>query len=193
MWFYGPLEDKMKARIDKWINLPLYKGGRLILAQVVLNSLPVYYFSILKAPNAVIVAMEKLIRDFIWRGGTQKKGSRKWTSLPQQRGGLDVGSLKQRNKALLLKWIWRFSHEDSGLWHKVIAAIYGLKAHGWSTRTAKDTARARPWLIFDKNRQGFMNFVTFKASNGGRMRFWEDVWIDASPSIFSLSRFLWPL
>lgn len=40
-----------------------------MLAQVVLNSISIYYFSILKAPKSVTSSMEKLMREFIWNGG----------------------------------------------------------------------------------------------------------------------------
>ncbi|RVW37832.1 hypothetical protein CK203_087876 [Vitis vinifera] len=36
-----------------------------------------------------------------------------------------------RNSALLGKWLWRFPRERSGLWHKVIASIYGTHPNGW--------------------------------------------------------------
>ncbi|RVW98663.1 hypothetical protein CK203_032244 [Vitis vinifera] len=32
---------------------------------------------------------------------------------------------------LLGKWLWRFPRERSGLWHKVIASIYGTHPNGW--------------------------------------------------------------
>lgn len=88
--------DKMRAKLDKWWNL-LLKGGRHTFAQSVLNSLLVYYFSILEAHKAVVLSMEKLMRDFIWNGGNNKKGNSlvNWNvaSLLQKRG-LEVGSLK---------------------------------------------------------------------------------------------------
>lgn len=43
------------------------KGGRLTMAQSVLNSLPLYY-SLLKTPEEIIEVMEKCVRDFFWDG-----------------------------------------------------------------------------------------------------------------------------
>lgn len=34
-----------------------------------------------------------------------------WAALPHEKGGLGIGSLAKRNKALLIKWLWRFALE----------------------------------------------------------------------------------
>lgn len=38
------------------------------MVQLVLNSLPIYYFSLVKAPKSIIKSMENISRDFIWSG-----------------------------------------------------------------------------------------------------------------------------
>ncbi|GJV04844.1 disease resistance TIR-NBS-LRR class family protein, partial [Tanacetum coccineum] len=48
------------------------------------------------------------------------------TLAAKEKGGLGVSSLFALNRALLMKWFWRFySHNDS-LWSRVIKAIYGV-------------------------------------------------------------------
>lgn len=47
--FWRPLVEKFSLKLEKWKKLLLSKGGRLTLAQLVLNSLPIFYFSLLKA------------------------------------------------------------------------------------------------------------------------------------------------
>lgn len=51
-------------------------------AQSILNSLSIYYFSLLKVSEMVTNPMEKLIRDFMWSGGLYNPGSNpvKWES-----------------------------------------------------------------------------------------------------------------
>lgn len=39
---------------------------------------------------------------------------------------LNVGILKNKNLALLCKWLWRFRVEESALWVQVIKAIHGV-------------------------------------------------------------------
>lgn len=91
-----------------------YKGGKLTLVQSVLMSLPIYFFSIRRAPSKTIKDIEKLIRDFVWGGSDNGSHLVKWewASLPIPQGGLVVEAL---NTALLLKWQWTFSQKDPAL------------------------------------------------------------------------------
>lgn len=41
-------------------------------------------------------------------------------------GGLNVGSLKASNWALIAKWWWRFRREENSLWVRVIKSLYGV-------------------------------------------------------------------
>nr|GEZ97968.1 RNA-directed DNA polymerase, eukaryota [Tanacetum cinerariifolium] len=45
----------------------------------------------------------------------------------KKKGGLGVSSFFALNRALLLKWVWRFVSQDGSLWCKVINALYGSK------------------------------------------------------------------
>nr|GEW25967.1 RNA-directed DNA polymerase, eukaryota, reverse transcriptase zinc-binding domain protein [Tanacetum cinerariifolium] len=44
------------------------------------------------------------------------------------KGGLDVGSFKEFNMSLLLKWRWRFLYNSNVLWVHVVKAIHGDEA-----------------------------------------------------------------
>ncbi|KAL7589173.1 uncharacterized protein LOC111885008 [Lactuca sativa] len=41
------------------------------------------------------------------------------------KGGLEVGSLDAFNQAILVKWKWRFLHEQSSLWVRLIKGLHG--------------------------------------------------------------------
>ncbi|GJR02955.1 RNA-directed DNA polymerase, eukaryota, reverse transcriptase zinc-binding domain protein [Tanacetum coccineum] len=100
-------------------------GGRLTLVKSVLGSLPLYYFSMFHVPLSVIKCLERIR----WGGvGEGKKLSWvKWDSViaSQGLGGLNIGSLRAKNLALLGKWWWRFRKEGDGLWVRVIKSIHG--------------------------------------------------------------------
>ena len=51
-------------------------------------------------------------------------GGMGWNSEKKEAGGLDIGSIKALNLALLAKWWWRFKNEDGALWKKVITTIH---------------------------------------------------------------------
>ena len=51
--------------------------------------------------------------------------------LLRELGGLGVRKLVPFNQALLGKWLWRYGHETSRLWRRVIAMKYGEGKGGW--------------------------------------------------------------
>jgi hypothetical protein len=62
--------------------------------------------------------------------GQQKRKVRNYAmpagqqTLPKSVGGLGVGSLRDKNKALLFKWLWRFGSKESSMWKDVITSIH---------------------------------------------------------------------
>ena len=44
----------------------------------------------------------------------------------EDKGGLGIGNLEKRNKALVMKWLWRLPKEGQSLWYKVIKSKFGL-------------------------------------------------------------------
>nr|GEZ89679.1 RNA-directed DNA polymerase, eukaryota [Tanacetum cinerariifolium] len=47
----------------------------------------------------------------------------------KEKGGLGVSSLYALNRALMMKWVWRFYSQKESLWTRVIKAIYGNDGH----------------------------------------------------------------
>lgn len=114
-------------RLSSWKAKLLSIGGRLTLVNAVLGTLPLYYFSLFKAPMKVINLLESIRCRFFWDFKEGKKGIAwiKWKSIlhDKDKGGLGVGSLKAKNIGLLGKWKWRFLNEKDALWVRVIKAI----------------------------------------------------------------------
>ncbi|KAJ9676364.1 hypothetical protein PVL29_025068 [Vitis rotundifolia] len=81
-----------------------------------------------------------------------------------------------RNIALLGKWLWRFPRERNGIWHKVIASIYGTHPNGWDTNVVVRWSHRCPWKAIAQVFQDFSPFVRLVVGNGERIRFWEDLW-----------------
>ncbi|GKF61617.1 hypothetical protein Tco_0181671, partial [Tanacetum coccineum] len=85
--------------------------------------------SIFKVPLTVLRSLESIRCQFFdgHELNSNKSSWVKWNSVlaAKEKGGLGVSSLFALNRALLMKWFWRFySHNDS-LWSRVIKAIYG--------------------------------------------------------------------
>lgn len=52
---------------------------------------------------------------------------------PKLCGGLAIGNLMMRNKALLGMWLWRFPLEQDSLWGTIIRSKHGLQPDSWDS------------------------------------------------------------
>ena len=147
--FWDLMVTKVAKRLDDWKRSFLSRGGRLTVIHSVLESLPIYYLSLFKAPMGVLHSMEKLMRDFLWDGGDMVGGEHlvDWEviCLAKDRVGLGVGNMGKRNRSLLMIWLWRFPKEDQSLWHKVIKSKFGLHPNLWDTKVDYKGTLRSPW------------------------------------------------
>ena len=65
--------------------------------------------------------------------------------LPVKMGGLGIRSVVSFNQVLLGKWLWRFGHEVSHLWLRVISTKYGEGQGGWCTKVCRRTHGCGLW------------------------------------------------
>ena len=56
--------------------------------------------------------------------------------LPVEMGGLGIKSVVSFNQALLGIWLWRYGHEDTHLWRRVISTKYGEAKGGGALKCA---------------------------------------------------------
>lgn len=120
-------------RVGRGFTSHVSFGGRITLIKAL--NIPFYYMFLFKMPCKVVTTVEKYQRDFLWEGGRQKKDYLvKWDVVVKvkEKGGLGLGRLKERNLALLIKWLWRFSMEQGSLWHSIILSRYECDANGWN-------------------------------------------------------------
>ncbi|XP_071689351.1 uncharacterized protein [Rutidosis leptorrhynchoides] len=120
---------------------------------------------------------------FFWGGDMsgRKMSWVKWDSIlaPFNYGGLNVGSLKAFNIALLNKWWWRYVNKPNDLWLKVIKAIHGtsfsiVSGHGtsmWSNIVTACLKAVNDSMMPD-------NLFRLDIGNGRDVRFWHDIWVD---------------
>lgn len=81
--------------------------------------------------------IKKCQRVFLWGKGFQGDGMPlvAWTDIckPKKFGGLGINWIRDMNKTLLSKWLWRFGQELVSLWWQVIANKYDL-ANEWESK-----------------------------------------------------------
>ena len=87
--------------------------------------------SIFKVPKGVLKVMES-IRSNFFEGASLSKKKISWIAwdkvlASKKKSGLGVSSYFTLNRALLLKWVWRFVSQDGSLWFRVIQAVHGNK------------------------------------------------------------------
>ncbi|XP_071713183.1 uncharacterized protein [Rutidosis leptorrhynchoides] len=181
--------EKFKSRLVDWKAKSMFFGGRLTLIKSVLSSLPLYAFSLFRVPSNVINALEGIRRKFFW-GGSDDKSKISWVRwdtllLPYEKGGLNIGSLKAKNLALLGKWWWRFRVENNAFWVKIIKSLYGREGGLGSfdnnstlnKQTIRDNIR-RIGTQIDELNIPFTNSFMKVVSTGDETLFWKDKWFD---------------
>ncbi|RVW83303.1 Transposon TX1 uncharacterized 149 kDa protein [Vitis vinifera] len=177
---WNPVVERISRRLDGWKKAYLSLEERITLIQSCLSHIPSYFLSLFKIPVSIASKIEKMQRDFLWSGAGEGKRDHliRWevVSRPREMGGLGFGKTSMRNSALLGKWLWRFPRERSGLWHKVIASIYGTHPNGWDANMVVRWSHRCPWKAIAQVFQEFSPFVRLVVGNGERIRFWEDLW-----------------
>nr|GEV54565.1 RNA-directed DNA polymerase, eukaryota [Tanacetum cinerariifolium] len=119
---------KLRSRLSNWKVKTLSIGGRLTLLKSVLGASPLYNMSIFKVPKGILKSMEAIRSNFFNEiDSTVKKITwAAWDKIlaSKENGGLGVSSFHALNRALLLKWVWRFISQDGSLWFRVIQGLY---------------------------------------------------------------------
>ena len=105
---WEPVLERISTKLNSWGNKYISLGGRIVLLNSVLNSIPIFYLSFLKMPAKVIKKVEGIQRRFLWGGvgGPKKIWWVKWRKVcqPKSQEGLGVRDIKLVNLSLLAKW-----------------------------------------------------------------------------------------
>ncbi|MCH95123.1 LINE-1 reverse transcriptase like, partial [Trifolium medium] len=174
---WDPLIDKLRKRLLYWRNKYVSLGGRIVLINAVLNSIPIYYLSFMKLPMVVKKKIIRIQREFLWGG---VKGGRKiswvnWKEVCKSRslGGLGVRDVGNVNSSLLIKWRWRLLQKDNAIWKDVLVAKYGTCVqHKVHWQDSSIPARASCWwkdvcrIDLDGDGSWFARNVSRRLRNG---------------------------
>jgi hypothetical protein len=121
------VEERFQKKLSSWKGKLLSSGGRLVLVNSVLSSLPMFMLSFFGIPKGVLKKLDYYRSRFFWQGDEHKKKYRlaKWSILhkPKSVGGMGIVDLDMQNKCLLSKWILKLINED-GLWQQMLKKKY---------------------------------------------------------------------
>ena len=158
-------------------------GGRLVLINSVLSSLPMYMLSFLLIPKGIVKKLDYYRSRFFWQCDEHKKKYRlaKWDILCQPKclGGLGILNLEVQNLCLLSKWLFKLLNED-GLWQKVLRNKY-LKNNKCLSQVKKQPGDSHFWTGLMDVKVLFLEKGKFKVNSENQTRFWEDLWIGQEP------------
>ncbi|GJY19984.1 RNA-directed DNA polymerase, eukaryota, reverse transcriptase zinc-binding domain protein [Tanacetum coccineum] len=161
-------------------------------ASCITGDIPFNYLGLPIGSNMKSIASWKMLVDrfhlrlSFWKANLLSIGGRLTLikSVLGSLGGLNNGSLKAFNLALLQKWRWRLLSSPNALWVQVIKAYHGQEG-GFDTNGCSFKGI---WA----NIVGTSNFLhskgiilsntfRFKAGCGTRIRFWKDIWVGETP------------
>ncbi|XP_059310014.1 uncharacterized protein LOC132061173 [Lycium ferocissimum] len=110
--YYNDLIKRVKDRLQNWKGRLLSFGGKVVLINSVLQSMPMYLLSAMAPTKYTLNELHKIFARFYWSNNEEGK-SRHWSAwlkvcVPKQEGGLGFRSLFDVSKALFTKLWWRF-------------------------------------------------------------------------------------
>jgi hypothetical protein len=176
-----PVDEKLIKKLDGWKRSALYFGGRLILINSCLSSIPTYYMSMHLLPKTIPKRMDKTRKRFFWQGGGEKRKYHlvKWAKVtsPKQKGGLGIKDLRRMNLRLC-KWWWKLEHEE-GLWRDIVKKKY--KIDRGIAQLRQNPRNSLVWNDLLKVKQLYLKGRIMIVGNGHNTDFWEDPWCGMVP------------
>jgi hypothetical protein len=171
----SPILQKMIKRLDSWKGKHITFGGRQIITNSCLSSIPLYSMGLYWLTDGMHKQMDNIRANSVWQGAERKFRYRmaKWEMVtrPKDQGGLGIINTRTMNDCLLVKWIWRILQELDGLWFKIIKAKY---LEGCSFFSAPNRGSSQFWKGLHKVKHLFKWGAIFKVKNGLKCRFLQD-------------------
>ncbi|KAJ1685156.1 hypothetical protein LUZ63_016546 [Rhynchospora breviuscula] len=174
------LIDKLTKRLSGWKAKLLSRAGRVVLASSVLSTIPIFFMSVFKLPMWVIRAIDRIRREFIWKGVmVPNRGVHllSWdrVCLPKSLGGFGLLNLNLHNLSLLLRWWWRIYDKPSSQWGTITKLLYGSSSRCSPPLTWKQSGSFF-WKDLRRMRSLFQISVSAEVHNGQGTLFWFDNW-----------------
>ena len=124
---WNQIEERFQKRLSSWKGKLLSVGGRLVLINSVLSSLPMFMLSFFRIPKSILKKLDYYRSRFFWQNDEHKKKYKlaKWSVLctPKCVRGMGITNLDTQNICLLSKWLIQLINED-GIWQQVLKKKY---------------------------------------------------------------------
>lgn len=174
--------NKVEKRLETWKCNQLSHGGRSILINSSLSSIPVYSMGFYWLHEGTHKRFDTGRGRFFWEGvGNKKKYHMiKWETLavPKEFGGLGFIDTRIMNTVLLAKWIFKLDRGENSMALVVLRKKY---LRGRSFCQTNQRGASQFWQGLGKAREWYERGTRWKLGNGKRIRFWHDVWLGTCP------------
>ncbi|XP_057770939.1 uncharacterized protein LOC130990727 [Salvia miltiorrhiza] len=176
---FGYLLDRVEKKLAGWSQRDFSAGGKEVLIKAVVQAVPTYAMQCFRIPDAICDGIHRLCAGFWWGDKEDKRRMHwaRWERLcrPKDKGGMEFRNLKNFNKALLAKQIWRMINNPSSL----IARVF--KARYFSNRTimqAKVPSNSSfIWRSLAWSRSVVDAGCIWKVGNGMNISVMNDIWV----------------
>jgi hypothetical protein len=176
------VEERFEQKLSCWKAKYLSYGGKLVLLNSVLRSLPMFMMSFFEISKGVIKNLDHYRSRFFWQGSSQKRRYRlaKWDILcrPIDQGGLGILDLQLQNKCLLAKWLVNLLNTDV-IWQTMLRNKH-LRSKSFTQVEAKPYD-SHFWRGLMHIKDEVLSLGSFDIKDGANVRFWDDTWIRDKP------------
>ncbi|KAL0302152.1 UNVERIFIED_CONTAM: hypothetical protein Scaly_3040900 [Sesamum calycinum] len=173
----APLILKIEARIAGWNQLNLTYAGRTQLIKSVLSSIHQYWCSVFILPKGVIKTIDAKLRNFLWRGGTERGGYKvAWEQVckPTAKGGLGIRNIQTMNNSLMGKHLWQIlEKKHDSIW---VSWITKYKLRHGTLWAANEKEGSWIWKKLLKLRNQLIKGIRFQVGDGTDFKLWLDPW-----------------
>ncbi|XP_027152134.1 uncharacterized protein LOC113752202 [Coffea eugenioides] len=175
--YYTDTYNAVANRILSWKNQILSSGGKVVLIQSVLASMPIHLLAAASPPKGMLMALEKLFAKFLW--GSLNLGNKyhwiSWADLcrPKDEGGVGLRGLMQVYDSFSIKLWWKFRQQQS-LWAKFMLQKYCAGQHPCLADIGHRGSQAWRRMV-TMQRFGEEN-ITWIVREGA-LDFWHDNWM----------------
>jgi hypothetical protein len=174
--------QKVERRIPTWQSTSLSSGGKMILIESCLSSIPNYTMGIYLLQEEIHQKMDTARVNFFWHGPhmRRKYHMAKWDLLatPKKAGGAGFTNTRLRNKCFLAKWIFKIERGDKTLCCNLLRQKY-LGERGIFSYKKHDGSQF--WRGLMAVRGEVMRNLVYLVGNEKKIRFWHETWLGGAP------------
>lgn len=180
---------KIEKRLQAWKCGHLSHGGRSILINSSLTSIPMYTMGFYWLYEGNHQRVDFGRGKFFWEGmGNKKKFHMiKWEALdkPKEFGGLGFIDTRAMNTALLCKWIFRLESGEDSMCMRLLRKKY---LGNLSFCQSQSAGASQFWQGLHSVKNWYEKGKGHIVGCGKQTRFWKHVWLDECPLKVSYSR-----